>query len=88
MQSISGTFTIHFDSALAIDPTPPPNGVVNQSYTYKFKATGGVGQLIWAFQTGTTPPAGFTLAADGTLSGISAVPDISVSVTVHDTGTP
>ncbi len=71
IQSVSFTATIHFDPALTIDQTPPPNGVIGQSYTFKFKATGGTGALIWGVQSGTTLPTGFTLAADGTRCRIS-----------------
>lgn len=82
-QSVPGSATIFEPPAIVFGTTTLPGGTQNVAYSTSIGASGGTGSLTYAIATGS-PPAGLTLASDGTLSGTpgeSGTFDFSVSAT-------
>ena len=79
---------ITINPLLSINTTVVPSGTVNSIYSATLHSTGGVGTITWSVSPGTLP-AGLSLSASGTISGIptsAATPTITVTAT--DSGTP
>ena len=76
------TVTITINQAAGAPPinfTQPalPAGQVGSAYNFQFSANGGVGTIRFALQTGTFPPQGMTLNAQGALTGTPVAPGTS-----------
>jgi hypothetical protein len=64
--SASVTFDVY--APVSVSNTTLPIGVVGSAYSRQLTASGG-SSIQWSVASGSTAPAGLTLAADGTLSG-------------------
>ncbi len=58
-------------------PTLPAAGVGAAGYNFQFIASGGVGTIRFALQSGTFPPQGMSVNANGVLSGTPVAPGTS-----------
>jgi hypothetical protein len=65
--SASVTFTVY--NPVSVANATLPVGVVGSAYSTKLTSTGGGATPTWTLWTGSTAPAGLSLATDGTLSG-------------------
>ena len=64
--SASVTFDVY--APVSVTSTTLPLGVVGSAYSRQLTSSGGA-SIQWSVASGSTAPAGLTLAADGTLSG-------------------
>jgi hypothetical protein len=81
-QKASASVTVDKVQSLTITNGALLQGHVGVSYSEIFTATGGAPPYSWSISAGT-PPAGVTLASDGTLAGLpssAGIPSFTVSV--------
>lgn len=77
-----GSITVTVNQAAGPPPinfTQPtlPAGQVGSAYNFQFTASGGVGTIRFSLQSGTFPPQGISLNANGVLSGTPVAPGSS-----------
>lgn len=74
---------------LTITSSTLPSGTQNSMYTSTLQATGGTGPYTWSLGSGSSLPAGLSLAASGAISGKpTGYGNFSFGVTVKDSGSP
>lgn len=72
-------------SGLRVTDPLPPEGVIDQPYSFQFQAAGGAPPYAWTIWLGGNPPDGLVLSGDGTLSGTPTHLNETISVLVTDT---
>lgn len=84
-QSAQRQITLTVNPApLVITSSVLPVGQVTVAYSTQLQATGGIAPYKWALASGSSLPAGLSLASDGTISGTPTAPGVfnfTVSVT-------
>lgn len=87
-QTAAGKFTFIISTPIVITSASPlPNGVVGQSYSFSFSATGGTPPIVWSFDPSSAIPPGLTLSQSGVLSGTpTAGGTFNVAVNAMDCG--
>jgi hypothetical protein len=76
------SFTLNVAPAVSVATTSLPDGQVGVTYSASLSATGGLAPYTWSLASGALP-AGLTLAADGTISGIPTGPTGPSTFTVR-----
>lgn len=76
------SFTLTVGPPVSVATTSLPDGQVGVTYSAGLSATGGLAPYSWSLASGSLP-AGLTLAADGTISGIPTGPTGPSTFTVQ-----